>query len=337
MKAIILDQPGCFRAATVSLPPPVGPGEALVGVCRVGICGTDLHAFAGRQPFFTYPRRLGHELGVEVVETGKGVTGVKVGDRCAVLPYISCGGCVACRQGKTNCCVRLSVLGVHEDGGFCEFLTVPERLLYPSSLALDELALVEPLSIGAHAVGRGAVVGGEWVLVIGAGPIGLATAQFSIAAGAEVIVMDLNARRLEFCREQLGVRHCIVATATALEEVSELTRGELPTAVFDCTGSKASMEQAFAYVAHGGRLIFVGLVQADISFHDPHFHRREMTLLATRNATGGDFERVIRAIETGQVNVKPWITHRCGFEEFIERFGVWNDPASGVIKGIVEV
>jgi 2-desacetyl-2-hydroxyethyl bacteriochlorophyllide A dehydrogenase len=338
MKAIVLEKPGEFRPDTVAGPPAPGTGEAILRIHRIGICGTDFHAFAGRQPFFTYPRRLGHELAVEVMEVGDAVTTVSTGDTCALLPYVNCNQCVACRSGKTNCCVNLSVLGVHADGGMCEYLTVPVRLLYRSqSLSLDQLALVEPLSIGAHAVWRAMVQRGEWALIVGAGPIGLATAQFAIAAGAEVIIADINERRLDFCRQHLGVVHCVRAGDSPLEQVTEITGGDLSTAVFDCTGNKSSMEHSFQYVAHGGRLIFVGLVQADISFHDPLFHRREMTLLATRNATGVDFQRVITALETGQVQVSPWITHRCKFDDFVEHFSSWNDPESGIIKGVVEV
>ena len=337
MKAITLEKPGNFAVGNAPMPVAPGADEALIRIHRVGICGTDLHAFAGRQPFFSYPRRLGHELGVEVLEAGRNVRHIVAGDRCAVLPYVNCQQCSACLRGKTNCCQKLSVLGVHADGGMCEYLTVPARLLYPSSqLSFDQLALIEPLAIGAHAVRRADIQSGEWALVVGAGPIGLATAQFAELAGAQVMVLDVNTRRLDFCREQLGVRHCLSASQPPLAGLLERTGEELSTAVFDCTGNKGSMEQSFHYVAHGGRLTFVGLVQDEIRFHDPEFHRRELTLLATRNATSDDFQLVMQAIESGRVNVTPWITHRCAFDDFLETFPIWNQPGTGVVKGVVE-
>jgi 2-desacetyl-2-hydroxyethyl bacteriochlorophyllide A dehydrogenase len=338
MQAIVLEQPFTFRAATVESPPEPAAGEALVRVLRIGICGTDLHAFHGRQPFFSYPRVLGHELAVEVLRVGDAVAGLSPGDRCAVEPYVNCGRCIACRRGKSNCCVELAVLGVHKNGGLCEYLTVPTRLLHRSTtLSVDQLALIEPLGIGAHAVSRAALTPGEWALVIGAGPIGLATAQFALAAGAAVIVSDVNERRLAFARTHLGIQHCLVAQQNPLEQIAAITSSDLPTAVFDCTGSARSMMDSFQYVAHGGRLIFVGLVQADLSFHDPHFHRREITLLASRNATSADFQRVISLLDSGHINVSPWITHRCSFDALIDEFPRWAQPETGVIKGLVEM
>src|SRR4051812_45976817 len=175
MLSIVLDEPGRFRVTEAPKPPAPGAGEALVRVGRVGICGTDLHAYRGRQPFFSYPRILGHELGVEVLAVGAGVTGLEPGDRCAVEPYLDCGACLACRRGRTNCCAGLRVLGVHTDGGLRERITVPARKLHRSGrLSPEQLALVETLAVGCHAVGRAAPRADEACLVIGAGPIGLA-------------------------------------------------------------------------------------------------------------------------------------------------------------------
>ncbi|HWQ13785.1 MAG TPA: alcohol dehydrogenase catalytic domain-containing protein, partial [Roseiflexaceae bacterium] len=201
VQTIILERPGELRLGSSEVPGAPGPGEALVRVRRVGICGTDIHAFHGRQPFFSYPRILGHELGVEVAALGPGADGPPVGARCAVEPYLNCGVCVACRRGRTNCCVRLETLGVHTDGGMREYLVVPAAKLHPAErLSFEQLALVETLAIGAHAVQRAALEAGEWALVIGAGPIGLAAMQFARLAGARVIALDVSARRLELCR-----------------------------------------------------------------------------------------------------------------------------------------
>ena len=357
IRTITLEEPGRFTFGQTDAPDAPDAGEALARVRRVGICGTDLHAYRGRQPFFSYPRILGHELGVEIVALGPETdgSGLRVGDRCAVEPYLNCGECIACRRGKTNCCVRLSVLGVHTDGGMRELIRVPVSKLHKSeTLSLDQLALVETLGIGAHAVSRAQIEPGENALVIGAGPIGLATMQFALAAGANVIALDVNESRLDFCQTQLGVAHTVLAapavsapklaTGTvasepvqdaALNAVSRHTNDDLPTVVFDATGNAASMMNSFRFVAHGGRLVFVGLFLGDVTFYDPDFHRREMTLLATRNATGADFQHIIALLESGKVDTTPWITHRANCDELIAHFPTWLEPESRVIKAIV--
>jgi 2-desacetyl-2-hydroxyethyl bacteriochlorophyllide A dehydrogenase len=338
MNAVRLEEPG--RLALISPGPiSIGPGEALVRVHRVGVCGTDIHAFKGNQPFFTYPRILGHELGVEVLEVGTAATNVRPADRCAVEPYINCGVCIACRRDRPNCCVRLQVLGVHTDGGMREELVVPARKLHPSTgLSLDQLALVETLAIGRHAVDRARVEIGEFALVIGAGPIGLATMQFALEAGAQVIVLDVNQRRLEFCQKQLGVPYAIDAgKGDPKEALNRITGGDLPTVVFDATGNRQSMANAFEYPAHGGRLAFVGLFQGDVSFNDPNFHRRELTVLASRNARPADFSRIISLIEAKRIDTSPWITHRATLAEVVTEFPRWTNPETGVIKAMIEV
>ena len=337
MKTIVLEKPGDFALTETDAPMACAPDEALARVRRVGICGTDLHAFQGNQPFFQYPRILGHELGVEIAAVGENERGLQVGDRCAVEPYLNCGTCIACRRGKTNCCVSLQVLGVHTDGGMREVIRVPIRKLHPSpTLTLDQLALVETLGIGAHATQRARIEAGETALVIGAGPIGLAVMQFALSAGARVIALDTNRRRLEFCRRQMGVTHTLTLDSDPLDALRDLTDGDLPTAVFDATGNAGSMRQAFRYIASGGRIVFVGLVLDDIAFHDPDFHRREMTLLATRNSTAQDFRAIIHLMETGQIDTTPWITHRADCTEMIGQFPRWLEPETGVVKAVVE-
>ncbi len=306
MKQIVLEKPGQF--ISVQAPPPVrGVNEALVRVHRVGVCATDLHAFAGQQPFFTFPRILGHELGVEVIDVPANNRGIHPRDRCAVEPYLSCGQCHACRIGRSNCCEHLQVLGVHADGGMRPLLAVPVHCLHKSErLSLDQLALVETLGVGAHAVRRSGLSKDEEVLVVGAGPIGLSVVQFALAAGGRVRVLETSAARREFVA-RLGVK--------TLAEPDD----RLADVVFDATGNATAMEQSLARVAHGGRLVFVGLVQSPISIDDPLFHRREMTLLATRNSSN-DFPRIIRMIEQGLIDTTPWITHRINLADVPRRF-----------------
>tara|TARA_A100001037_G_scaffold303888_1_gene339069 strand:+ start:994 stop:2022 length:1029 start_codon:yes stop_codon:yes gene_type:complete len=338
VKSITLKEPGSFELTTSADPGDPGEGMARIRIDKVGICGTDLHAFRGRQPFFEYPRILGHELGVVVEAVGPDVDGIAVGDRCAVEPYLNCGTCIACRAGKENCCTQLRVLGVHIDGGMRESIVVPASKLHRSeTLQTQQLALVETLGIGAHAVDRTQPGQDEKVLVIGAGPIGLSVIQFAKVRGADVALLELNPDRGAFAREQFGITTLLRDLDTALRDLEEWTDGDLPTAVFDATGNPASMRSAFSCVASGGRLTFVGLVQDEISFSDPEFHRREMTILASRNARSDDFRRIVSLIESGDVNTEPWITHRSDYDGFVEAFPGWLDPEARVVKAMLDL
>ncbi len=360
MLQIVLEKPGRFIAT--DLPEPAAaPGTALVRVHRIGVCGTDLHAFAGNQPFFSYPRVLGHELGVEVIDPGTEPHGLQPGDRCSVEPYLNCGKCTPCRRGKPNCCATLQVLGVHTDGGMQPLLRVPARKLHKSAkLDHDQLALVETLGIGAHAVERAQLAPDDFVLVIGAGPIGLSVIQFAKVSGATVAVMDVSDARLEFCRQQLGVVHTVNPAAANVRNTNnpagnaldpnvrntniglagELRRiggGDLPTCVIDATGNPRSMMGCFDLPANGARIVFVGLFQGDVTFNDPNFHRRELTLLASRNALPATFREVIRLVEEGRIDTRPWITHRLKLADVPVVFprDIAGNPA--VLKAMIEV
>jgi threonine dehydrogenase-like Zn-dependent dehydrogenase len=338
MKTLILEQPHSFKLEDTPAPQTPGRDEALVRVRRVGVCGTDIHAFHGKQPFLSYPRILGHELGVEVAAIGETDTphNLKPGDICAVNPYMNCGQCISCRRGVINACVTLECLGVHCDGGMREYITLPIRKLHRADgLPVEHVALVEMLCIGAHAARRAQLQAGENALVIGAGPIGLATMLFARLMGANVIAMDINPARLAFCRDTLNIEHVIDARQNPLEEVRALLGGELPLVVFDATGSAASMMAAFQYVAHSGRLVYVGLVRDDITFSDPYLHSHELTILASRNATPADFEWVIGSLQTGAVSVERWITHQAAPEAVPGQFEMWTKPETGVIKAMV--
>lgn len=340
MQAILLERPGHFT--TIDIPPAAKParGEVLVRVHRVGICGTDISGYLGKMPFYSYPRIPGHELGVEVLAVGEGVVNVQPGDRCSVEPYINCEKCFACRRDGGNCCENLQVLGVHTDGGLRREFIVPARKLHPSEkLTLDQLALVETLAIGCHAVHRGNPQAGEHTLVIGAGPIGLSTIEFIKLAGAKLTVLDMNEQRLAFCKNTMGVDHTVhfKGDGSELQALKDITDGALPTVVIDATGSPKSMCNAFNYVAHTGKLVYVGIVTDEIHFPHPLLHRREMTLYASRNAMPGDFDRIIRLIEEGKIDTRPWITHRTAFADLIGNFPSYTKPETGVIKAVVEL
>jgi alcohol dehydrogenase len=341
MRAVQFEQPQRLNLIDIPVPAGPGPGEALVRVHRVGICGTDYSGWLGKMPFFSYPRIPGHELGVEVLAAGDGVTGIEPGARCAVEPYINCQGCSACRRGKTNCCERLQVLGVHTDGGMRPQFIVPARKLHPATrLDFEQLALVETLAIGCHAVDRAQPAARETVLVIGAGPIGLTVIEFVRLTGARLIVMDLVESRLEFCRRSMGVTHTILATGAdgGLEQLRALTDGELAHVVVDATGSNKSMSRCLEFAAFGGRVVYVGITAADLTFpHAPVLHRRELTLLASRNALPGDFGRIIQLIESGRIDTRPWISHRTDFDRLATDLPAFAKPDAGVIKAVIRV
>jgi 2-desacetyl-2-hydroxyethyl bacteriochlorophyllide A dehydrogenase len=345
MKALVCIQPGEFGYREIDAPI-AGPGQAIIKIRRIGICGTDLHAFEGTQPYLDYPRILGHELAGDLVDLDK-APGFTVGEAVTVIPYFNCGTCIACRNGKPNCCATLKVSGVHIDGGMVDYLAVPSAaLVHGGGLSYDQLALIEPLAIGAHAVRRAGIQPGEFVLVMGAGPIGLGTMEAARIAGGEVIAMDINEDRLRFCREKLEVLHTVNAVAEGeragggvsgpMEALKHITRGDMPTVVIDATGSLKAIENAFQYMAHGARYVLVGLQKGEIRFSHPEFHKREGTLMSSRNATRADFELVMDSMRRGLMDPTTYITHRVGFDEVKAEFAGWLDPARGVIKAMVE-
>ncbi len=328
MKALQLTTPQQFTP--VELPEAEAPkaGEALVAIHAIGICGTDVSGYLGKMPFMEYPLILGHELGVEVLAVGEGVTNVKAGDRCSVEPYLNCGHCHSCRQGCTNCCESLQVLGVHCDGGMRERMVLPAAKLHPrNTLSFEQLALVEMLGIGCHAVNRARVGEGDTVLIVGAGPIGLTVLEFARLAGARVSVLELSEARRDFVRRTY-------AGVTVLTEAPPERSAQI---VFDATGHPGSMAGAFRYAQFTGRVVFVGITKEPVLLDDPLFHRRELTLLASRNAVAGDFHRILELIEAGRINTQAWISHRASFGELPAAMAGWVQPSTGVVKAVVNL
>jgi 2-desacetyl-2-hydroxyethyl bacteriochlorophyllide A dehydrogenase len=332
VNALLCPEPGSLQL--VQRPAPrTDTGAALVRPRRVGICGTDYHIFEGKHPFLQYPRVMGHELAVEVVEAPTG-SHVSSGEICVINPYLSCGHCIACRAGKPNCCLTLSVLGVHQDGGMAELLSVPAgNLVRADGLSADECATVEFLAIGAHAVRRGSVSERDSVLVIGAGPIGLGVALFAQLSGARVTVLDREMERALAAKSIAGVN----AILESSEAWRDFTHGNGFDVVFDATGNQKSMEKSFEYAAHGGRYVLVGVIRDSITFQDPDFHRKELTLLASRNATSEDFQRVIAAIGDGHVPVDRLITHRTSLADAVFDIPVWAVQKAGLVKAVIEI
>lgn len=337
MKAVVCRSPGDL--ALEERPEPGRPhsGWALVAVSHVGICGTDYHIFEGKHPFLAYPRIMGHEVSGTVVETGEGVD-LAIGEAVIINPYLACGKCIACRHGKPNCCVRIEVLGVHRDGAMCEKILVPAQNLYPASgLSLADAAAVEFLAIGAHAVRRSGAEPGARTLVIGAGPIGLGTALFARIAGLDVTLLDMSTERLDFAASELGFTILDGSRAAAADLVRKATGDEGFDVVFDATGNTRSVQSAFAHVAHGGTLVLVSVVKDDIAFSDPEFHKREMTVVGSRNALRADFEHVAASIRDGTVPLAKLVTHHTTLGDTPGDLARWAHEKSGLIKAVIEV
>lgn len=335
MKKLVCTTPGKFEYAHAE-EPALTEGNAIIKIKRIGICGTDLHAFEGTQPYFGYPRVLGHELAGELVAFDS-APGFRKGEAVTFIPYFHCGGCIACRVDKANCCTSIQVCGVHIDGGMAEYLSVPSyALVHGNSLSYDALALVEPLAIGAHGVRRAGIKPGEFVLVVGAGPIGLGIMELARIAGATVIAMDINEARLAFGKEKLRLPYTIKATdPDVTEQLLHITNRDMPTVVIDATGSQKAINNSFQYMAHGGRYVLVGLQKGEVCFSHPEFHKREATLMSSRNASRDDFTKVISFMESGLIDPETYITHRVNFDEVQYSFASWLQPETGVIKAMV--
>ena len=337
MNAISLNQPGAFERITKPHPGKPGPGEVLLKIRVLGVCGTDLHAYKGRQPFFAYPRILGHEIAAEVLELGVGVSHLRVGDRCAVMPYRNTSIDQAVRRGRTHAGDHVRVLGVHEDGAMQEYLIYgADHVLPANNLSLEQIAVIEPLAIGSHAIERGQVQSDDSVLVVGAGPIGIAAILMGQFKAARILALDVNRNRLDFIAKKCPGVDTIVLSNSVIDDLKQLLNGDLPTVVIDATGSKESMEKCFEYVAPGGTVVYVGLFIGQVSFDDPYFQKKELTLKSSRNAYPEDFTKIIRLLESGLLNIDGYITHHLAFDTLTETFATLYGPDNEVIKAIIE-
>ncbi|EPR67581.1 zinc-binding alcohol dehydrogenase family protein [Cyclobacterium qasimii] len=334
MKVISCERPGLFSNKETEIPQAI-EGEVLVNIKKLGVCGTDLHAFAGNQAFFTYPRILGHEIAAQVAQPNGSLFGE--GEPVVVIPYLHCGQCSACKAGKTNCCEKLKVLGVHTDGAMQEYMALPESILIPTpQLSWDEMAIVEPLSVAAHSVRRAGIQKGDQVLVMGCGPIGLAIMVFAKLAGAEVTALDINPWRLNLAKNEFKASHKINAKEVEADSRLKEKYKNSFDAVFDATGNKSAMEAGPYYVGHGGKYVLVGLYKDQLSFHHPSIHAKELTLLCSRNATKDDFLYVISTLENKSFPTNSYTTNKFDFSETKEKFPELTHPESQVIKALIE-
>lgn len=325
----VVVKPGVFKLETREIPTEAPEGWVLVDIEAIGVCGTDYHIFEGKHPFLEYPRVIGHELSGRIsVDTGNW----KAGELVTINPYVSCGGCRACRKGKPNCCSQIEVFGVHRDGGMCSRLAVPSDNLYRASgLTNIEAAMVEFLAIGAHAVRRAGSLEDERVLVTGAGPIGIGTALFARLSGAHVHILDLSADRLEQARDKFGFEQThMVGTDFMTGELSDGFD-----VIFDATGNAAALEGGFSLLAHASRYVLVSVVKENITFSDPEFHKRESQIIGSRNATREDFERVMSAIKNGQIETNALCSATIPLIEFETKFAKLAEGRQTLIKAVV--
>lgn len=337
MQTLTCVTPGVLEYSQ-SARPELQENHAIIRVKRIGICGTDLHAFEGTQPYFSYPRILGHELSGELI-AADGAPGFEPNEKLTFLPYFNCGACIACRKQKPNCCERLKVYGVHTDGGMREYISVPSSsLVHGEGLDYDELALVEPLAIGAHGISKAEISRDDFVLVVGAGPIGMGAMDFARISGARVIAMDVNDQRLTFCMKQLKVHATVNARSQHVaDQLKDITGGDMPSVIIDATGNIHAINKGIDYLAHGGRYILIGLQKERFSFSHPEFHKREALLMSSRNATRDDFDKVIRHLKNGSINPQSYITHRIDFSGTAAAFPDYLDQRNGVIKAMIDM
>lgn len=327
MKTLVCLGPGRFERGQA--PRPVSkPGHLRVRIGHIGICGTDYHIYGGQQPFLTYPRIMGHELSGRALEASADGR-IAVGDLVVINPYLTCGTCHACQIGKPNCCEQIAVLGVHADGGMCEEIVVPEGNVYDArGLTEKSAAMVEFLAIGAHGVRRGHVQPDSTALIVGAGPIGIGAALFAGIDGARVTLRDTSATRLDLAQKVLPEVRC--------EVVGHDTTSTYDT-VFDATGNIGAMNAGLQWLAHGGAYVLLSVVKGDLSFADPEFHKRETTLIASRNALKADFEHVIAMIRAGRIPVEALATHYTSFEDAVTNLPLWAGDRGTLIKAIIQV
>lgn len=336
MKALVCQQPGELIWEPRDIPKPQ-KGEVLIKVKAVGICGTDIHAWRGKQPFFSYPRVLGHEICGDIRELGSDVSQWRVGQQVAVIPYVACSECSACLSGRTNCCENIAVIGVHRDGGFSEYICVPQQnILLAEGITPQSAALIEPFAISAHAVRRAGVQANDAVLVVGAGPIGIGAAAIAKASGVKVMVADTSAQRRCHAAVQLDLPTLDPLATDFIDQLREGFGGSLAQTVIDATGNPQSMNQAIDLIRHGGRIVFVGLFKGDLQFSDPEFHKKETTMMGSRNATAEDFVYVGELMQRGLLREEMLLTQRLHFDELGNTYerDVINNPL--LIKGVIE-
>jgi threonine dehydrogenase-like Zn-dependent dehydrogenase len=339
MKAIVFNSANEISQSQRAEPQPQ-PGEVLLRVRRIGYCGSDLNTFRGLNPVVTYPRIPGHEIGATIASVTAGVPeAFKPGMLVTVVPYTSCGKCSACLAGRVNACRDNQTLGVQRDGALTEFICAPwQKLIYSPKLSLAELALVEPLSVGFHAVERGRVAGGDTVCVLGSGMIGLgAIAGAALLRKARVIAVDVDDAKLQLARRAGAAEVINSKTEPLHRRLQELTNGNGPDVIIEAVGTEETFLAAVDEVCFAGRVVYVGYAKKPVAYETKHFLLKELDILGSRNATQRNFEEVVAVLESGAYPVKETITQTVPFDGAARAMRDWSANPSRVTKIHVEI
>ncbi len=332
MKAVQITEPG--RAQFIDLPKPSpGPGQVLLKVQTVGYCGSDLSTFRGANPLVSYPRIPGHEIAATIELLGEGVDSWTVGQEVLVFPYTECGKCNACRANRPNCCQHNQTMGVQRDGALSQYAVVPaDKLFAAAGLSHRDLALVEPLTVGAHAVARRAVTGSDTVLVFGCGAIGLGVIAAAHDCGATVIATDIDDQKLALA-ESCGASQTINSASSDLpSEVTERTAGEGPTVAIEAVGLPQTFRAAVDLVAFAGRVVYIGYAKVPVEYETKYFVMKELDIRGSRNALRADFDRVISMVQRGVVPTSEIVTHEVPLDEACNAIRHWSEQPATVTK-----
>lgn len=296
MRALVIDRPGEARVVEMERPA-VDPAEATLRVRRIGLCGTDLSTFLGKNPLVTYPRIPGHEIAATLTQVPVNDLGLKEGMDVTMSPYTSCGQCNACRQGRVNACRVNQTLGVQRDGALMEAISMPLAKLYAAPLPIEELCLVEPLTVGCHAVARGRVAAGDVAAVYGCGGVGLGAVSAAAFRGASVIAIDVDDKKLAIA-QKAGAQWGINSTREDVHaRLQEITDGHGPHVIIEAIGRPDTFRAAIEEVAFAGRVVYIGYAKELVSYETRLFVQKELDILGSRNALPEDFREVIRMFE----------------------------------------
>jgi threonine dehydrogenase-like Zn-dependent dehydrogenase len=337
MKALVLQGPGHATIAEVGEPGRTGQDEVLLQVRRIGLCGSDLNSYRGRNPLVTYPRILGHEIAATVAELNPRHPEWQPGMAVTMSPYTNCGRCASCLRGRPNACQFNQTLGVQRDGALTEFISMPAGRLYRADLSLRELCLVEPLTVGFHAAARGRVAAGEVVAVFGCGGVGLGAVSGAAFRGATVIAIDVDDGKLATARKA-GAAHGINTTAADLHgQLADLTNGRGPDVCIEAIGLPQTFRAAVEEVAFTGRVVYIGYAKEQVAYETRLFVQKELDILGSRNAQPEDFRDVIRMLEAKQFPVEDAITHTISLADAPDIFAEWDREPSRFGKIMIEV
>lgn len=332
MKAFEITEPGAARLVDREGPRP-GPGEVLLRVDTVGFCGTDLSTFLGRNPLVSYPRVPGHEVAATIAELGEGVSDWGVGETALVFPYTECGECSSCHANRPNCCKQNQTLGVQRDGVLSEFAVVPaKKLLRAEGLASRELALVEPLTVGAHAVARGEVAEGEAVAVFGCGAIGLGAIAAAAHRGARVIAIDIDDQKLQLAKDCGAALAINSASEDLAARIAEETGGHGPSVVIEAVGLPQTFRAAVDLVCFAGRVVYIGYAKQPVEYETKFFVMKELDIRGSRNALMQDFEWVIGMLREGVVPTDKIVTHTVPLASAVDSLKGWSENPGAVTK-----